>query len=43
MMIHGLLLPARLWWMLRYLGHEKVAILDRGITAWKQAKYPIEY
>lgn len=27
---------ARLWWMLRYLGHEQVAILDGGIRAWEQ-------
>ena len=28
---------ARLWWMLRYLGHERVAILDGGWQAWKAA------
>lgn len=32
---------ARLWWMLRYLGHEKVAILDGGIQAWKDADMPL--
>ena len=32
---------ARLWWMLRYLGHEQVAILDGGIKAWERAGYPI--
>ena len=32
---------ARLWWMLRYLGHEKVSILDGGIQAWKQANLPL--
>lgn len=31
---------ARLWWMLRYLGHEQVAILDGGIKAWERAGYP---
>ncbi len=26
---------ARLWWLLRHFGHEDVAVLDRGIAAWK--------
>jgi len=25
---------ARLWWMLRWLGHDAVAVLDGGFTAW---------
>ena len=29
------------WWMLRYLGHEQVAILDGGIRAWKTAGLPL--
>ena len=32
---------ARLWWMLRYLGHEKVAILDGGIRAWQQSGFSL--
>ena len=32
---------ARLWWMLRYLGHEKVSILDGGFQAWKQAGFSL--
>ncbi|MGQ9870856.1 sulfurtransferase [Leptodesmis sp.] len=32
---------SRLWWLLRYLGHEQVAILDGGFAAWKAAGYPI--
>ena len=32
---------ARLWWMLRYLGHEQVSILDGGIQAWKAANLPL--
>jgi thiosulfate/3-mercaptopyruvate sulfurtransferase len=25
---------ARLWWMLRYMGHDAVAVLDGGLTRW---------
>jgi thiosulfate/3-mercaptopyruvate sulfurtransferase len=31
---------ARLWWMLRWLGHESVAVLDGGFTTWKQQGLP---
>lgn len=30
---------ARLWWLLNYLGHEKVYILNGGYKAWKDAGY----
>lgn len=33
---------ARLWWMLCYLGHERVAILDGGIKAWEAAGLTLE-
>lgn len=32
---------ARLWWLLRYLGHDRVAVLDGGFTAWRAAGYPV--
>lgn len=32
---------ARLWWMLRWLGHGKVAVLDGGLPGWKRAKQPL--
>jgi thiosulfate/3-mercaptopyruvate sulfurtransferase len=31
----------RLWWLLRCLGHEAVAVLDGGIQHWQQAGYSI--
>jgi len=30
---------ARLWWLLKYLGHDAVAVLDGGFQAWQQAGY----
>ncbi|KST67566.1 sulfurtransferase [Mastigocoleus testarum] len=32
---------SRLWWLLRYLGHDRVAVLDGGFTAWDQADYSL--
>ena len=29
---------ARFWWMLQYLGHEKVYVLDGGFSGWRAAK-----
>jgi len=30
----GGMVAGRLWWLLRWLGHERVALLDRGIDGW---------
>jgi len=32
---------SRLWWLLNYVGHEKVYILDGGFPAWKENGLPI--
>jgi thiosulfate/3-mercaptopyruvate sulfurtransferase len=32
---------ARLWWMLRWLGHERVAVLDGGFAAWTREGRPV--
>ena len=33
---------ARLWWLLRYFGHERVSLLDGGIKRWVVEGHPIE-
>jgi thiosulfate/3-mercaptopyruvate sulfurtransferase len=32
---------ARLWWMLRWLGHENVAVLDGGYAKWTKEARPV--
>lgn len=34
-------LAARLWWMLRWLGHDTVAVLDGGFEAWTAGGNPV--
>ncbi len=34
-------MAARLWWMLRWLGHEDVAVLNGGWQAWNAAGHPV--
>ncbi|KAF0164683.1 MAG: thiosulfate/3-mercaptopyruvate sulfurtransferase [Rhodocyclaceae bacterium] len=38
----GGIFASRLWWMLRWLGHEKVAVLDGGLAGWKRSKRTLE-
>lgn len=33
---------ARAWWLLRYFGHPRVAVLDGGLAAWTAAGGPLE-
>lgn len=33
--------PARLWWLLYWLGHSRVAVLNGGLNAWKSAGLPL--
>ncbi|MCB1728030.1 MAG: sulfurtransferase [Gammaproteobacteria bacterium] len=35
-------MAVRLWWLLRWLGHTRVAVLDGGWPAWKAAAMPVE-
>jgi thiosulfate/3-mercaptopyruvate sulfurtransferase len=34
---HGGVYAARLWWLVRWLGHAAVAVLDGGVPAWQAA------
>jgi thiosulfate/3-mercaptopyruvate sulfurtransferase len=33
---------ARLWWLLRYFGHERVSLLDGGFARWQAEGRPLE-
>ncbi|MGG1617350.1 sulfurtransferase [Paenibacillus sp. NRS-1782] len=30
-----------LWWLLRYIGHEQVYVMDESFSAWQNAKFPV--
>jgi thiosulfate/3-mercaptopyruvate sulfurtransferase len=32
---------SRLWWMLRWMGHDAVAVLDGGIARWQREGHPV--
>jgi len=38
---HGGMYAARLWWLLRWIGHDAVAVLDGGMAAWEAAGQPL--
>lgn len=38
----GGMFAVRLWWMLRWVGHRAVAVLDGGLPQWLAAGYPVE-
>ena len=38
---HGGMFAARLWWLMRWLGHEAVAVLDGGMAAWQAIGKPL--
>ena len=38
---HGGMFAARLWWLLRWIGHPAVAVLDGGLAAWQSQGLPL--
>jgi thiosulfate/3-mercaptopyruvate sulfurtransferase len=38
----GLAAASRLWWLARYFGHARVAVLDGGMAAWQAAGQPLK-
>ncbi|WP_211747475.1 sulfurtransferase [Paenibacillus sp. Marseille-Q4541] len=34
-------MASRLWWLLHYMGHEEVYLMDEGFSAWKAAGFPV--
>ncbi len=37
----GGIFAARMWWLLRWLGHNAVAVLDGGLAAWRKESLPL--
>ncbi|MFD2670348.1 sulfurtransferase [Marinicrinis sediminis] len=34
-------MASRLWWLLKYVGHEHVYVMEQGFTAWQNTGYPV--
>lgn len=37
----GGMYASRFWWLLKFLGHDKVYVLDGSYSQWKEAGYPV--
>lgn len=35
-------IAARLWWLLRWIGHDRAGVLNGGLAAWRAAGLPLE-
>ncbi|MBB3113797.1 thiosulfate/3-mercaptopyruvate sulfurtransferase [Paenibacillus phyllosphaerae] len=34
-------MASRLWWLMKYLGHDNVFVMDGGFKAWTEANFPV--
>ena len=32
---------SRFWWLLKYIGHDRVNLLNKGFNGWQEADYPV--
>jgi thiosulfate/3-mercaptopyruvate sulfurtransferase len=39
--VTGAMAAARLWWLLKWAGHDEVAVLEGGLQGWKAAGLPV--
>lgn len=39
---YGLMSAARVWWMFRYFGHDRVSVLDGGFPKWVREGRPVQ-
>jgi thiosulfate/3-mercaptopyruvate sulfurtransferase len=39
----GIYSSPRVWWMFQLMGFKNVAVLEGGLPAWREKKYPIEF
>jgi len=35
-------MASRLWWMLKFLGHTRIYVLEGGFTLWQSSGYPVD-
>lgn len=35
-------IASRAWWLLRWLGHRRITVLDGGLQAWRARNFPLE-
>jgi thiosulfate/3-mercaptopyruvate sulfurtransferase len=40
--VHGMMTAPRVWWTLRYFGHNRVALLNGGLPKWEREGRPLE-